>query len=490
MKRTDRRGFMLISSYVLLSIFIIYSNAIAVRTFTHAKAVDRLRERLQAADLAQGAIEQLREDLYYFLTTIIYQQAYLGDATDALTWLDSLGQVLNGTAMSEQDGIMFDLPFTDLNGDGRVTAADLPGDELRDGTPQNPRAISLPPLRAPTTEYARAWISSVCVHPEEEGPLQDCRPDTNPLAARLVTMQAEARVMGSTRRLEATYEIALGPSDVFRYAYFVNNYGWMDPGGGWIGIHGEARSNGDLAFNGDMADLRIQGDVYASENPNLINPKTGLAAAGVITGDPSDLAGAYWYHSGVRTRPARRLTLPGQPAIGGTAQYLPYGYGYDEEGPRQRFERQPTQAMPYLGNLDLYKTIAQTRGSTLAMYDWDTGTWTPIPGVTNGVYEAATPLILDGSSRRTIYINGPIVANGDVIIKGNISGQGTIYAGRNVHIVGDILYADPPGWPALERNQDTGEIRQDPYYPTPLGTVCNDGSYYGVGETPPLTCMN
>ena len=35
---------------------------------------------------------------------------------------------------------------------------------------------------------------------------------------------------------------------------------------------------------------------------------------------------------------------------------------------------------------------------------------------------------------------------GDIAIRGVVQGQGTIYAGRNVHIIGDITYADPPSF--------------------------------------------
>ncbi len=43
-----------------------------------------------------------------------------------------------------------------------------------------------------------------------------------------------------------------------------------------------------------------------------------------------------------------------------------------------------------------------------------------------------------------VLIHGPITVLGDVVIRGTVSGQGTIYTQRNVHIVGNISYNDPP----------------------------------------------
>ncbi|MDP2990417.1 MAG: hypothetical protein Q8O57_07625, partial [Kiritimatiellota bacterium] len=60
-------------------------------------------------------------------------------------------------------------------------------------------------------------------------------------------------------------------------------------------------------------------------------------------------------------------------------------------------------------------------------------------------------LVLDGSSS-PITIHGMVVIKGDLIIRGNVTGQGAIYSGRNVHIVGDLSYVNPPGWPKPDSN--------------------------------------
>ena len=106
------------------------------------------------------------------------------------------------------------------------------------------------------------------------------------------------------------------------------------------------------------------------------------------------------------------------------------------------------------------------------------------------------PIVLRGTSSRPIQLNGPVVIPGDVIIKGDVSGRGTIYAGRNVHVIGETKYEDPPHWRRLERNSVTGRVARrgrgrnvsDPE--SNLGTVCNNGAYYAPNETVPGTCMN
>lgn len=49
-----------------------------------------------------------------------------------------------------------------------------------------------------------------------------------------------------------------------------------------------------------------------------------------------------------------------------------------------------------------------------------------------------------GSSLRPIRINGPVTVTEDLVIKGHVTGQGTFYTGRNVHIVGNTRYLNEP----------------------------------------------
>ena len=56
-------------------------------------------------------------------------------------------------------------------------------------------------------------------------------------------------------------------------------------------------------------------------------------------------------------------------------------------------------------------------------------------------------VILIGTWDFPITIDGPVVFESDVIIRGFVTGRGTIYSGRNIHIIGDINYKNPPFWP-------------------------------------------
>jgi hypothetical protein len=181
---------------------------------------------------------------------------------------------------------------------------------------------------------------------------------------------------------------------------------------------------------------------------------------------------------------------------------LENGEGWD--GVQSRFEGQEVQPIPYLGDLSLYKDIANSQAATLSYYDpgpdLEFGNADDLGRRTiNGVYHgpdgiAGTadddyPLVLVGADgwSGVIEINGPVVIPGDVIIKGQVTGQGTIYAGRNVHIVGDIRYEHSPLYPNLIRDRVSGHLTDwhgvtnpsdtggHAYYD--LGWVCNDGTY-------------
>ena len=63
-------------------------------------------------------------------------------------------------------------------------------------------------------------------------------------------------------------------------------------------------------------------------------------------------------------------------------------------------------------------------------------------------------VILIGSDEYPIVIDGPVVFESDVLVAGVVSGQGTIYSGRNIHIIGDITYRNPPSWPHPDTNPE------------------------------------
>jgi len=487
--KRNNRGFVLIGTYFLLAVLAIYSGSVTMQTMTQDMAVDRLRERYQALDLAMGTTDQLRENLYATLAGPELMGG-TGDAVQALAWLDSVGTGGSTTPA---------FPNT------RTTSLwiSLPAVPPDPGTGRTP---------------VWTWVTSVARVPLNS-------PD--PVAPRDVTIYSEATVGSVTKRIQATYRVELGTSDIFRYAYFVNNYGWFtlaDPTKRVL-INGDVRANGNLDFTGPMSRFYVNGDLFASVNPEM-------AAAGTLTGNPSQFSGLPQYHQGktaafssstnapitqwnpsgqTRARPARQLTLPGQPVIGGgPPKVLPAVMGWDgnEAVAARQFPGQSMQPMPYMGDVSgptsFYRNLAtghlrvpsspfgagtgsklQYRADTngdgnyfndgpssvktlTAAYDPTKG-----PDQVPGNADDGKPLVLLGSTTSPIVIDGPVVVPGDVIIKGVVRGRGTIYAGRNVHVVGEVTYLSgtQPQWPAVERNTSDGRIRRSDTQ-APLGRLC------------------
>lgn len=503
--RHNRQGIVLISVCMLLSVGLMYSSVMTMRTVTQRTVMDRLQDRYQALDLARGAADQLQADLFQFVSGAVSGRT--GDAAVTVGWLDTLG--------TDRD------PVPDFTPPDDESSTDLEqrlfwGSGKRENAARFVRINGL---------QARAWVSSVV--------------PTGNLFERSVTIDAEAVVGGLLRRIRSTYLIGLQVSDVFRYAYFVNNYGWFNLP---VMINGEVRANGTLRFSGDMSQFVINGDLYASANGALKDPLTGDPVTGEIIdeagnpADPGQLGGwtGYWRNKrdgNPRSRPARRLLASSQPAIGGTApellesgkawdsDYDPDGKGPKPKGDQRLYPGQPIAGMPYLGALKFYKRLADdfARGKTpsgvRAIDDGDgSGSYLIIrkgdyqvaidevykgpDGVEGvnvwGIDDDKAPLILIGTETHPIEIHGPVVVPGDVVIAGVITGQGTIYSGRNVHIVGNVTYQDPPRWATVERDSVTGKLRESNVTDGPgadLGTVCSgtglEGRYFPPGEEPP-----
>lgn len=244
-----------------------------------------------------------------------------------------------------------------------------------------------------------------------------------------ITLRATASMQAGSgvtvaKTIEQVVKIGLDRSTVFDYAYFINNFGWFQGGG--VTANGPIRANGNMQLDGNS---KVNGDVYASINPLL-------GAAGYIENSfKYDTLSSYWSSAGTRARPTDPTSYNG----------LSWAMGYDGSPTANAY--QDAVSMPYLGDLQLYVTMAKEQGGTIKQ-----------GGVTlvDAEYSGAGPsgditavdkgcLVLDGT-KTPIEINGPVVVDGDVIIKGTVTGQGTIYAGRNIHIVGDVAYEESPAW--------------------------------------------
>ena len=228
-----------------------------------------------------------------------------------------------------------------------------------------------------------------------------------------------------TRKISETLRIqASGGSNspVFDYAYFINNSGGLS--GGNTVINGNVRANGNFRFRNKPT---VNGNIYASGS---IKKKVKHWSRK-----------KYWKKTMPQAAPTDPTDKSGQNA---------WPMGYDDDVSKNAQVQALT--MPTIGEID---QIAATAKGTVSQ----NGT-----NIVVNVYEGAGPdgiagtaddncLVLTGlSSSKPITINGAVVVKGDLIIRGYVAGQGTIYAGRNIHIVGGLYYLNPPSWPKPDSN--------------------------------------
>ena len=122
---------------------------------------------------------------------------------------------------------------------------------------------------------------------------------------------------------------------------------------------------------------------------------------------------------------------------------------------------------------------------------WNSSTSSYERLTTNGVVTGNAKVI--GDSSHPIKIHGPVTITQDAVVKGYVQGQGTVYTGRNVHIVGSINYKEPPDF----RGTDPQAIDNANEKKTLLGLaarasiIMGDTSQFGDNPlnymTPPFT---
>lgn len=248
-------------------------------------------------------------------------------------------------------------------------------------------------------------------------------------------------------------------SAVFNNAYFVNNYGWFQGTG--------CTANGDVRANGDMyldSGCKINGQVYAARNEEL-NVNGNINSTGKMDTSSTYRTTTYG-NSGDRARP-----LYIDPKTGAVN---PGGYDAPAQSTsatlanRIHANQAMSVEMPYIGDLssneseyrqwaeelqaaDRNMCTIKQGGRTLVSVFYDgvgpSGLTTVKDSYGNDVRAADYgAIVLEGTDQNPIEINGPVIIPSDVIIKGTVRGQGTIYSGRNIHIVGNIKYANPPTW--------------------------------------------
>jgi hypothetical protein len=274
--------------------------------------------------------------------------------------------------------------------------------------------------------------------------------------------------------LQVNQVFSLERSPVFDYTYFVNNYGWMQGFADWmLRVNGDMRANGDFDFTGGTP--TINGSVYASANNKLVPP-----APGYVNITPVQQSNSAY--NGVNDPRRRQGYDPAKHGVKGSAEFEKWrDFIYDQQGDvvtgrlagsvigdsrgHRRYNGQtldPTPAkeivMPDLDDISKYIDLSTSYVDDRPTFDngqpnpdygqgayvkvWDAAQNKYVRVDTNGVVPGSAILI--GSSSRPILIHGPVTFHNDVVIKGYVQGQGTLYAGRNVHVVGSIRYKNPP----------------------------------------------
>jgi len=280
---------------------------------------------------------------------------------------------------------------------------------------------------------------------------------------------------GEPRRvIRAVYRYSQSRGGVFDYAYFVNNYGWMNGfGASDLIVNGDMRANGNFDFSGGTP--TINGSVYAAANDRLIPPATGT-----VNISPNQWSNSYYSSNAPSTaRQAYDVTKHGVKGSSTYEQWRDLIYDQDAQVVGDRvsgavvgdksgtktysgtvLDPQPMSClpMPDLSDLSRYTSLSnnyvdtkQTYGDGTANPYYSQGAylevWNPTTSsyqriTTNGVVTGSASLI--GTDDHPIKVHGPVTVTQDVVITGTVQGQGTLYTGRNVHIVGSVKYKDPP----------------------------------------------
>ncbi|MBS1723929.1 MAG: hypothetical protein JSS66_13360 [Armatimonadetes bacterium] len=304
----------------------------------------------------------------------------------------------------------------------------------------------------------------------------------------------------------------LSRSQIFDYTYFINNYGWMDGFGvNDLVVNGDMRANGNFDFlNGSPT---VNGTVIAAANDKL-DPKVPgfINTPPVKWTDATYLANSNSPAYGDRQR-WRQVYNSTKHGVPGSAEfntwrdtvfesngawvdgsvvngaYVPpssFGavqadsrgvYAWDRTsvgsaGSKTLLDTRPTKevVMPDLNDINQYKTLSNNFASDPGQYqkaNYGDGSANPNFGqppyvevwnTTTNKYDRITDsggvingsAVLVGTNAHPIKLYGPVTVTQDIVIKGNVKGQGTLYAGRNVHVVGSVRYDQPPSWAGVD----------------------------------------
>ncbi|MBL8060486.1 MAG: hypothetical protein JNK63_07215 [Chthonomonas sp.] len=311
-----------------------------------------------------------------------------------------------------------------------------------------------------------------------------------------------------SKTVDVTARFELTRSQVFDYTYFVNNYGWMDGFNGTdLVVNGDMRANGNFNFlngsptvNGSVfannndklvpmavglvnsAPIKMAQTTYgtwAPSNPAKLSGESNAAYALRVAAYQDMIAARrrQGYNSlthgslGSTTFEENRDFVfrsdaslvndrPAGAIIGDSTGLKSWTRTGTSAATTSLLDTQRTREiiMPDLSDLNRYIDLSTNYRDTKATFldgtpnpNYNQGAWVEMWNSstnsyqrvsTNGVVNGSVVLI--GTDAKPIRIHGPVTVTQDVVIKGTVSGQGTLYTGRNTHIVGGIKYASGP----------------------------------------------
>ncbi len=311
-----------------------------------------------------------------------------------------------------------------------------------------------------------------------------------------------------SKTVDVTARFELTRSQVFDYTYFVNNYGWMDGfSQNDLIVNGDMRANGNFNFlngsptvNGSVfannndklvpmavglvnsAPIKMTNTTYATWAPN--NP---ARLSGESTAAYTARVAAYQNMMAARRRQGYNALTHGSTGSAAFEENRDFVFRSDASLVNDRpagaiigdstglkawtrtgsssattslLDSQRTREiiMPDLSDINRYIDLSTNYRDTKATFmdgsanpNYNQGSWVEVYNTstrrydrvsTNGVINGSVVLV--GTDANPIRIHGPVTVTQDVVIKGTVAGQGTLYTGRNTHIVGGIKYASGP----------------------------------------------
>lgn len=241
-----------------------------------------------------------------------------------------------------------------------------------------------------------------------------------------VTNTVSATVGGTTRTIEEVVRYTLQKSSVFNHAYFINNLGWF--------------YNVDCVVNGD---LRSNFDVEFDSGSLVLNGRSYAAGFHDISRRPSS-----WSWSAYSGDSKSKFFRPTYSVDQNSNRKYIFEYGYDYKSVGM-YDGCKKLLMPFIDRLEEYKALARTNNGTVRIGTNilinNVYTNTGPSGITNAP-DMGCIVLIGATTTNPIVIDGPVTVDRDLIIKGYYTGQGTIVAGRNIHIISNLTAIKPAQW--------------------------------------------